>query len=571
MLVELAISDFAIIEQLHLSFDAGFSVLTGETGAGKSIIIDAVNLLLGERASTDLIRTGCESACVEGIFALSEEVHQRLDPLLEEQGLVAEDDTLILRREISHARRNISRINGLAVTLSTLQAIGRHLVDIHGQGDHLSLLQERHHIDFLDRYGGLYAQREAVASIVRELRAVAKQYSELQRNERETARRVDLLTFQVEEIRSANLQPGEEVDLRQERLLLANAEKRMQLAASGYDLLTQGEDEQRSVTDLLNELVETMDELAGIDPSLADTSQRVQGALDQMEDLARTMRHYRDEVEFDPQGLVAVEERLQLIISLKRKYGDTIEDVLAFAGRAQAELDQISHSEERMAELRKTQDHLLAELAQAGVTLSDARHKVATTLEQSIESQLADLSMEQARFKVDVRRGLDKAGVLVDGQRYHYDATGLDQVEFLIAPNLGEDPKPLSRIASGGETSRLMLAMKTALSTVDPVPTLIFDEVDAGIGGRTGSIVGHKLWTLAQHHQVFCITHLAQIAAYGNVHHNVAKAVVEGRTVSQVTSLTPDQRVDEIAVMLGGAITATSRSNAQELLARSSG
>ncbi len=568
MLVELAIQNLAIIESLRLSFGPGLSVLTGETGAGKSIIIDAVNLLLGERAANDLIRTGAESASVEGVFSLGAEAQAALRPLLEEQGLAEENGELILYREIGHTRRGICRVNGRALTLAAFQEIGRHLIDIHGQGDHLSLMQVRRHVDFLDHYAGLQAAREALAGRVRELRRVREELRGLQRDERELARRVDLLSYQIEEIRAADLRPDEEAELRHQRTLLANAEKRVQLAAEVYDLLAEGEDEQRSATDLLGAAAESLAALARLDETLLPQSQSVESALDGLEDLARELRRYRDAVEYDPEGLGDVEERLELIASLKRKYGDEIADILEFARRAQAELDSIGHSEERMAELGRAEIALLGEIAGAGAELSAARHAAARRLEAAIEAELNDLNMENARFFVQMAWEEDPAGAEIDGRRYAFDATGLDRVEFLIAPNLGEEPRALVRTASGGEASRLMLAMKSVLSAIDVVPTLIFDEIDTGIGGRAGAVVGRKLHGLAAGHQVFCVTHLPQIACYGRRHFRVAKGVAEGRTISMVSDLSPAERVEELATMLGGAATAATRRSAEELLRR---
>ena len=567
MLVELTISNIAIIESLRLQFGPGFGVLTGETGTGKSIIVDAVSLLLGGRASSDLIRTGYEAAAVEGIFAPDEAAQAALAPLLEEQGL--DGSQLILRREISRRRRNICRVNGRAVTMTTLQAIGRHLIDIHGQGEHLSLLNVRNHLDFLDRYGGTVAQRQAFAAKVAELRRVRAEMAALQRDERELARRIDLLGYQIEEIRAANLVPGEEDDLKRRRSLLANAEKRMQLAASVYSDLAEGDGDERSATDLLGRVFGGLSTLADLDDTLSGESKRVEDALYQLEELARTIRNYRDDVEYDPEGLRVVEERIDLIQSLKRKYGDVIDDILAYAGRAEAELDAISHSEERIEALGAQEQTLLGELAVLAEALSARRTETAGALRAAIEDELADLNMEQARFLIRIDRKQDPNGVEIDRTRYGFDATGVDQVEFFIAPNPGEDPKPLARTASGGETSRLMLAMKTSLSSIDPVPTLIFDEIDSGIGGRTGDIVGRKLWSLARTHQVFCVTHLAQIAAYAGEHYRVAKQVVGERTVSVAQRLDAEQRVEEVAVLLGGAVTPTTRKSAEELLTRS--
>jgi DNA repair protein RecN (Recombination protein N) len=311
-------------------------------------------------------------------------------------------------------------------------------------------------------------------------------------------------------------------------------------------------------------------QLGHLDDALREESERVESVLYQLEDVARTLRRYRDGVEFDPDGLEVIEERLELLHRLRLKYGDTIEEVVDFGRRAQEELEGISHSEERLEALAADERRLLSEMAALAAVLSQTRAEAAERLCQAIESELADLSMEQARFSVAIERVPAQDGVELDGQLWHFDTSGVDRVEFLIAPNPGEDLKPLARIASGGETSRLMLAMKTALSAIDQVSTLIFDEVDAGIGGRTGSVVGRKLWTLAQTHQVFCVTHLAQIACYAGQHFRVAKEIVAGRTVSDARELSSDQRIEELAIMLGGVVTETARRNAQELLNRRS-
>ncbi len=571
LLVEFTITNFAIIETLRLELGPGFTVLTGETGTGKSIIIDAVTVLLGGRASAEQIRTGCESASVEGVFALDPAAQAAIAPTLEEFGLAEESGELILRREISRKGRALCRVNGHTVTLSTLQEVGRHLVDIHGQGEHLSLMQVRRHVDFLDRYGALGEQRQALAERVRALRQVRSELRALRQDARELARRMDLLAFQVQEIEAAKLEIGEEAELRRERQLLANAEKRMQRAAEVYALLAESEEDQRALTDILSQAVDAMNALTKMDDALSAEGQALEGMLYQAEELARTLRHYRDGVEYDPERLQAVEDRLELIQNLRRKYGDSIEEILAFAQQARADLDQISHSEERMDELTAQESELLGEIGALGQTLSAARREAAERLRQRIERELADLNMERAQFLVDIHWQESSDGAPVEGKRYDFDETGLDRVEFLISPNPGEELKPLVKIASGGETSRLMLAMKTALADIDPVPTLIFDEIDTGIGGGTGAVVGHKLWTLAANHQVFCVTHLPQIACYGAQHFRVVKEVVGERTSSAAEALEREQRIEELAVMLGGALTDATRRSAEELLAKASG
>ena len=570
MLIELSITNLAIIDSLRLSLSPGLNVLTGETGAGKSIIIDAMNLLLGERASSEMIRSGCSSGAVEGVFGLEVDASSELAAMLREQGL--DDDlsegTLIVRREISRSRRNICRINGRAVTLSALQALGRHLVDIHGQGDHLSLLQPRRHVDFVDSFGGLWPERQAFAQGVSSLHAVRRELAILQQDERELARRMDLLRYQVQEIEAARLQPGEEETLRAERDLLSSAERRLQLATGAYQSLYEGEEEQRAAIDLMAEVQESLAELAGLDPTMAEMQAAAESCGYQLEDLARTVRAYYEGIEYEPDDLDRIEERLDLIAGLKRKYGDSLQEVLAYAQRADDELDSISHSEERIEALEAQEAELLERLAADGQVLSVHRHRSADRLAAIVEVELDQLSMAEAQFSVEMAWRPHEAGLRVDGERYAFDASGMDRVEFYIAPNPGEDSKPLARIASGGETSRLMLALKTALSSIDTVPTLIFDEIDTGIGGRVGSVVGHKLWTLAQDHQVLCVTHLAHIASHAGQHLRVVKQVVDGRTASAVETLAEDERVAELAVMLGGADTEATRRSAREMLER---
>ncbi len=566
MLLELSISNLAIIEMARLSLEPGFSVLTGETGAGKSIIVDAVMLLLGGRALADMVRTGCDMAFVEGVFAPEAEVLVRLQPILDEYGLADDSGEIIITREIRRSRRNICRVNGRTVTLGTLQELGSNLIDIHGQGEHLSLMHVQRHVDYLDEYGGLLESRRKVAALVAELWVVRSKLEELQRDKRAMARRTDLLSYQIDEIDAARLQEGEEEELVAQRRLLANAEQRLQLAASIYAALMAGVGRQQAAVDLIGNAFQEMGELLELDDSLREEADMLEASLYQLEETARAVRAYRDQVEFDPEGLAAAEDRLDLIRGLKRKYGDSISEILSFCERARQELEGISHSEERIAALREQEQSLLSDLAQRAGELSAARGQAAEALSQAIEKQLSELNMDHARFIVDLGQSEEADGVQLGDRSYRFDRTGIDRVEFLIAPNPGEEPQPLARIASGGETSRLMLAMKTALSTVDPVPTLIFDEIDAGIGGRTGDVVGQKLRRLADERQVFCVTHLPQIARYARQHYQVAKAVVGERTVSTARLLPHEERVEELAVMLGGAATESNRRSAAELL-----
>ncbi|MBC7233406.1 MAG: DNA repair protein RecN [Chloroflexi bacterium] len=565
MLSELTISNFAIIDHLRLTMSPGFTVLTGETGAGKSIIIDAVSTLLGGRADVELIRSGTEGARIEGVFVLSPALRDELMPFLREHGLDESGDTLILTREINRNGRHVCRVNGRTVTLSVFSQIGERLVDIHGQGEHLSLLRVKEHLNFLDRYGGLQEQRAMLAEQVRRLRRVREELAALRRDERELARRADLLQYQIREIEDAKLRPGEEEELLAERKLLLNAGRLSTLANAAFQKLGGGNEEQYTVVDLLGSVLRDLTELERLDAHIAPQRQMVEEVSYQLDDLAHTLRSYRDRIEFNPVRLQIIEERLDLIHNLKRKYGNSIAEVLHFAEEAAKELHAITHNEERIAALQEEEARLVVDIGAQAAALSTARRQAANRLELAVERELDELNMKQARFVVDMQWREADDGVVVEGKRYACDLSGIDHVEFLISPNVGEPPKPLAKIASGGETSRLMLALKTVLSTVDEVPTLIFDEIDQGIGGRAGGIVGRKLWGLTAKHQVLCVTHLPQLACYGDVHYKVNKVQSEGRTVTRAQVLDEQERIEELAAMLGGPPGEARQRSAREM------
>jgi len=553
LLTYLTVRNFAIIDQLELSPSAGFNALTGETGAGKSIIIDAVGTLLGGRAETDQIRDGTEQAFIEGVFSPAQGLYEEsILPLLEGHGLSEHDrEELILTREINREGRNICRVNGRLVTLGVLRQIGQRLVDIHNQGEHLSLLRVRQHIDFLDRYAGLQSVRAQTAARVHELNATRGQLGSLLKDERELARRMDLLRYQVQEIDAATLQPGEEAELSAQHKILANAERLTTQTDLLYRTLAESEDIRGSVLDLLGEVSAGLARLAELDTGLEEQHKTVEAITYQLQEAAAALRSYREGIDHDPARLRQVEERLDLIHDLQRKYGDSIEEVLAFAVSAGEELDGLTHSEERIGELEDRERALLGEIAHLASQLSQSRRHGAESLAQGIEAELKDLGMKKARFAVSIEQRETSDGVQIDEKRYAFDSTGVDQVEFVISPNVGEPLKPLSRIASGGETARLMLAMKTVLSRADDVPVLIFDEIDAGLGGRAGAVIGRKLWALAKDHQVLCVTHLPQIAAFGDAHYRVAKEVRGGRTTTAVDRLEAAGSTEELAQMLG--------------------
>ena len=580
MLSELTITNFAIIEHLHLDFSPGFNVFTGETGAGKSIIIDAVSLLLGGRADSNYIRAGTGKATIEGIFYLSTREQAAIAPLLAQEELQNDGDSsaLILAREIRASGHNVCRVNGRAVRLSILEQFGSRLIDIHGQSEHLSLLNERSHLDFLDRYGGFEAERAALGKQVKTLRAVRRELDNLVQNERELRQRADLLRYQVDEIRTAGLDLGEDVTLAQELNRLTNAAKLTALSGEALQILSDGKDEQSSAIDLIGQALRALSSLARIDPQMEAQQQQIEELGYQLDDLVATLRDYQEQVEFNPTKLEQVEERLAFIRRLERKYGDSIQEVLDFAHRAANELDAIEHSGERIAGLQAKEKSLLDRIGKMGSALSQRRRRAGERLSQAVEAELGELKMEQARFAVQVLWEQTQDGAQVDEPppdgrtppgRYAFGAKGLDRVAFLISTNVGEPLKPLAQVASGGETSRLMLALKTALAAADHIPTLIFDEIDQGIGGRVGGIVGRKLWRLSQldggAHQVFCITHLPQLAGYGDVHLRVQKTVHGERTATVVDALQDQARIEEMAQMLGGS-SENARQIAQEIL-----
>ena len=553
MLEELRIQNFAIIDTLELTLSPGLVVFTGETGAGKSIIVDAVMLLLGGRAESIVVRTGAERAVLEGIFRLEPPVQETVRALLEPEGLWDAPDTVVLGREIRRNGRNLARINGRTVNLGLLRAVGNLLVDIHGQAEHLSLFRVREHIRLLDRFAGLEDALATYRAAYQRLRQARRRLEALQQNEADAARRADFLAFQIQEIETAGLDPDEETRLTAERERLAHAETLAEHTREAIFLLDEGSADVPAITDLFGQVSHALEAIAQTDREQADLAAAAADVAEALADLTRRLRDYAETLEFDPRRLNAIEERLALIADLKRKYGGSIAEILAYAERAREELDNITHAEEQIAALDAEITTLEADLAARALALSQQRQEAARQLAAAVEVELQDLRMAGARFAVDLRRRPDPHGLpLPDGERVAYDDRGIDKVEFLLAPNPGEGFKPLAKIASGGESSRLMLALKRVLALADPTPTLIFDEIDQGIGGRIGAVVGRKLHDLARHHQVLVITHLPQLAAYGDAHYRVAKKVQNGRTTTTVTPLANEARVRELAQMLGG-------------------
>ena len=566
MLTELRIENFAIIQELHLNFNTGLVIFTGETGAGKSIIMDALEAVLGGRAETTTIRTGAERAQVEATFRLDPTIKAPVHALLKAEDLLDDPEYIVMAREIRRQGRNTARINGRSITAALQREVGGYLIDIHGQSEHLSLLQVRNHLHLLDSFAETGPLLSKYQVLYKQLQGVRKDLSRLRQMEQDAARREDMLTFQIQEIEAAQLQTDEEPNLRQDRTRLANAESLAKHSQQAFMLLEEGTPESPGVNHLLGEILEALHGLARIDPSTGTFYERVESNLAGLQDLALDLQDYAENIEFNPRLLDQVEERIDLINNLKRKYGDSIEEILEFAEQARKDLDSITNAEERLADLENQEVALLQALAEHGQALSQQRCKSAVDLSRGVERELQELSMAKAGFQVAIEDRTDEEGLpLADGRRVAFDANGYDRVEFLVETNPGEGFKSLVKIASGGETSRLMLALKNVLAKADRIPTLVFDEIDQGIGGRVGMVVGEKLWTLSQQHQVMCITHLAQLAAYGNQHYRVTKELQDGRTHVEVLPLEEEDRRAELAQMLG-PISAGTLQSAEEIL-----
>lgn len=567
MLIELRIENFAIIDQLNLEFGDGLVVFTGETGAGKSIIIDAVETLLGVRADTSVIRSEERRSSVEGSFKIMPPVREEVHAILKENELLDNPDYVTLAREFRREGRNVARVNGRTVNLALLKSLGEYLIDLHGQSEHLSLLRVPNHLSLLDRFAEADKELLEYKQTYLALTTVRRELNELKEAEADAARRLELLTFQVNEIEAAALSPDEEQQLKDERNRLANAESLASKASLALEALDASDQPQgNSATDRLGEALEALEGLSRVDEAQKELSSRANEIFEGVVDLARDLRNYLDEIEYNPERLELVEERLGLIHNLKRKYGEDIPAILAYGAKAQTQLDDITHAEERIEELSNREGKLLTELAGKALALSEKRHQAAERMGQAIENELLDLRMEQASFAVDFQTTPDPKGIpLPDGEHAAFTARGHEQVEFLIAPNPGEGLKPLVKVASGGETARLMLALKNVLAKADNTSTLIFDEIDQGIGGRVGAIVGQKLWQLGRNHQVLCITHLAQLAGYGDQHFKVSKQVDDGRTITVVDKLVDNDRLMELAQMLGEVSDGTLQS-ASEIL-----
>jgi DNA repair protein RecN (Recombination protein N) len=566
MLTELRIQNFAIIDKLELKLGPGLIILTGETGAGKSIILDAVEMLVGGRADATVIRTDSDAALVEGVFGLNGAGGAAVNQVLKREDLSDDPKFVTLSREVRREGRSVARVNGRTVGVSILKEIGASLVDIHGQSEHLSLLDPRAHLGLLDRYADIGGPLGEYRDVYQKLAGVRRELNELRKVQADADRRTEMLSFQAEEIEAARLKPGEDEALRLERDRLANAESLAQYAQQALAVLDEGSPEAAAATDLVGQARRALAGLAKIDHAQEPLASQAASLEDTLADVVRGLRGYLEEIEFNPKRLDEVEERLNLIHGLTRKYGGDIPAVLKSGTEARKQLESISGAVERIKTLEAEEGQLLQKVALQGQALSDKRKAAAKQLGKSIETELDDLKMAAARFGVEFRTKADPSGApLTDGSRVAFDQDGLDRVEFLVAPNPGEGLKPLARIASGGETSRLMLALKNILARADEIPSLIFDEIDQGIGGRVGLVVGYKLWHLGRNHQVFCVTHLPQLAAFGDEHYQVQKLIRANRTLTRVERLEGEPQLLELSQMLGEVGEGTLRS-AHELM-----
>lgn len=566
MLTELRIHNFAIIDKLDLRFGPGLIILTGETGAGKSIILDAVVMLIGGKADTTFVRTDSDAAFVEGVFQLKGPEKEAVHSILQREDLMDDPNYVVLMREVRKEGRSVARVNGRTVNVSLLKEIGSLVVDIHGQAEHLSLLDSRAHLGLLDRYAEVSRPLSDYRQTYHALLNLRNELNELRKAQADADRRMEFLTYQAEEIEAARLKAGEDEELRKERDRLANAESLAQNAQEALAVLEEGSPETPAASDLIGQAAQALAALAKIDSAQNELANQAEVLLDTMSDVIHSLRGYLEEIEFNPKRLDEVEERLDLIHSLTRKYGGSIPAVITAGENARKQLETITGAADRINELELQEAKLLEKLGKQGSALSEKRKSAATKMGQGIETELDDLKMSEAKFAVDFQTKPDQNGVpLNGGPRIGFDQHGIDRVEFLIAPNPGEGLKPLAKIASGGETSRLMLGLKNVLARADEVPSLIFDEIDQGIGGRVGLTVGQKLWNLSRSHQVFCVTHLPQLAVFGDQHYQVQKLIDKGRTLTRVEQLDGEPRLLELSQMLGEVGEGTLRS-AHELL-----
>jgi DNA repair protein RecN len=552
MLVELIVENYAVVEQARIHFHRGLNLLTGETGSGKSIVVDSLGLLLGARASADMIRTGAQQARISGIFSI--DAQAELAGMLEDAGIELEDQELIVQRDVTATGKSRAFVANRPVTTSFLRQIAPFLGDIHGQNEQQLLFNPQTQRNLLDRYAGAMEQRERLAGVYGAWRDAQRRLDELRRNEQEKLRLLDLWRFQRDEIESAGLKSDEDTELEAERRLLQNSTKLQENAASAFEILYESKD---SAVSLLGQALKRIDDLVRIDGSLSDTSGALKQAEIAVEEAAWTLREYLGKLESDPGRLEEVETRLDALDKLKRKYGGTLSEVLAFQEQVARQVDEVEHATEHQEALEKEQKRLAGEYERLAAELSGKRRGAAERLGKEVENELKSLAMASTQFRVSVKPT-------------EPSAAGADEIQFLVSPNRGEELRPMEKIASGGELSRMALALKTAVGDTDAgkgIHTLVFDEVDAGVGGAAASSVGRRLKTLSRSNQVICVTHLAQIAGFADHHYAVSKRDRKGRAMTEVSELSREERAKEIGRMLSGeTITPEALKQAEQLI-----
>lgn len=553
MLAELSIRNFAIIDSLSVSFKKGLTVLTGETGAGKSIIIDAIGLLIGGRGSTEFVRYGTQKAEIEGLFHIHD--GHRVYEKCEEVGITITDEMVVLKRDITDSGKSICRVNGKLVTLSVLKEIGQALVDIHGQHETQYLMQPDKHLFLLDSFGDKVFKKELITyeDAFKEYKEINKQLSELSRNEQEIAQRIDLLEYQYEEISGANLLEDEDIKLEEEKRKLGNFEKiHGHLQDAYHSLYGEGKG-----LELISRAMDDFAQVAVLDESLKADEEQFGSSFFVLEELTYKIRDMFDSLEYNPERLNSIELRLDEISKLKRKYGSSVKEILNYGEKIKEELELIQNKDNHIEDLKKKQYKIVSKLENSGKKLTKKRLETAKSLKKAIQQQLKELYMEKTEFEVMMERTEDN----------QFLKTGMDSVEFFISPNQGEPLKPLSKVASGGELSRIILALKTIFSENQGITAIIFDEVDTGVSGRVAQAIAEKIYRVSVGSQVLCISHLPQVAAMADTHLHISKATLQGRTVTKVLSLKTDEKVNEIGRMISGVeITDLTKQHAQELL-----
>ena len=552
MLSLLHIENIALIQSADIRFEPGFNVLTGETGAGKSIVIDSIGAVLGERTSRELIRTGAKSALVTAVFTQVPPL-----PWLEENGFPTGEEELLLQRELQGDGRNVCRIDGKLVTVAQLRELGRQLLNIHGQHDGQQLLDPASHLGYLDQFGGCQPLLESYQESYRKWHDIRREMDKLQMDEAERSRRVDTLNYQIQELERAQLKAGEDEELSARRTLLRSAGRLMEAVQSAEFALS-GDEDRDGACSLIAQAEGEVQGVSSISPELSELSEKLTALRCAADDAADTLRDLSRSFDFSPGELDQVEERLDLLYRLRKKYGPTVEDMLSYLDRCRKELDQIQYADDTLARLEKDLKKAQKEAARRGEVLSQARREAAGALQARVQEELRQLDMPKVQFQTEFTPKGGEAGM---------DETGLDEVQFLMSANLGEALKPIQKVASGGELARIMLALKNVLAEGDQIGTLVFDEVDTGVSGRAAQKVAEKMAQVARGKQVLCVTHLPQIAAMADTHFSVQKGEREGRTYTRLERLDRSQRREELARLIGGAsITPSLLESAEELL-----